>query len=183
MWATLLMMAEWQSVRSKGGGDEGRGRKNERWDLQRLRTRTFLSSRHSPENAEAKQTCSCLTDGVFTCYLPQLVFLASPSACVCVWEGDSSRCKSGQTWQARLCWGRGCVSWSSEPGQELCHFWAALARCLRKMQREEAIFWSVGRCHIFHLSVDCSLTCDTLWPFCFFLAVTFFFFIFPCFFS
>lgn len=88
MRATLLMMAERQSARSKG--DEGRGRKNERWDLQRLRTRTFLSSRHSPENAEAKQTRSRLTDGVFTCYLPQLVFFAFSSACaracVCVRE-------------------------------------------------------------------------------------------------
>lgn len=70
-----------------GGGDEGRGRKNERWDLQRLRTRTFLSSRHSPENAEAKQMRSHLTDGVFTCYLAQLVSLpcrvrACESVCV-----------------------------------------------------------------------------------------------------
>lgn len=64
-------------------GDEGRGRKNERWDLQRLRTRTFLSSRHSPENAEAKQMRSRLTDGVFTCYLAQLVSLPC-RVCVCV---------------------------------------------------------------------------------------------------
>ncbi|MEQ2250397.1 hypothetical protein ILYODFUR_000333 [Ilyodon furcidens] len=42
---------------------------------ERLRTRTFLSSRHSPENAEEKQMRSRLTDGVFTCYLPQLVSL------------------------------------------------------------------------------------------------------------
>ena len=50
---------------------------------QRLRTRTFLSSRHSPENAEAKQMRSRLTDGVFTCYLPQLVSLPC-RACACV---------------------------------------------------------------------------------------------------
>lgn len=50
--------------------------------VERLRTRTFLSSRHSPENAEAKQMRSRLTDGVFTCYLPQLVSLPC-RACVC----------------------------------------------------------------------------------------------------
>lgn len=54
---------------------------------ERLRTRTFLSSRHSPENAEAKQIISRLTDGVFTCYLPQLVSLpchVRARVCVCV---------------------------------------------------------------------------------------------------
>ncbi len=54
---------------------------------ERLRTRTFLSSRHSPENAEAKQMRSRLTDGVFTCYLPQLVSLpyrVHVCGCVCV---------------------------------------------------------------------------------------------------
>lgn len=67
-----------------GGGaarrtEQGGWRKREEeWEMgfaERLRTRTFLSSRHSPENAEAKQMRSRLTDGVFTCYLPQLVSL------------------------------------------------------------------------------------------------------------
>lgn len=60
----------------EGGGCEGR--REEEWEMgfaERLRTRTFLSSRHSSENAEAKQMRSRLTDGVFTCYLPQLVSL------------------------------------------------------------------------------------------------------------
>lgn len=60
---------------------------------ERLRTRTFLSSRHSPESAEAKQMRSRLTDGVFTCYLPQLVSLPSIYVCVCVRACESAQNK------------------------------------------------------------------------------------------
>lgn len=51
---------------------------------ERLRTRTFLSSRHSPENAETQQMRSRLTDGVFTCYLPQLSLPSRVCVSVCV---------------------------------------------------------------------------------------------------
>lgn len=62
---------------------------------ERLRTRTFLSSRHSPENAEAKQMRSRLTDGVFTCYLPQLVSLPCFFVRACVYVRKRARVQRG----------------------------------------------------------------------------------------
>lgn len=65
--------------------------------VERLRTRTFLSSRHSPENAEAKQMRSRLTDGVFTCYLPQLVSLpCRVHVCQCVYVHGREKCEESR---------------------------------------------------------------------------------------
>lgn len=122
-----------------------------------------MSSRHSPENAEAKQTRSRLTDGVFTCYLPQLVFFAFPAGREGGRDGGSRYSAPQDSTKPRACV-LGVQPASLETASPA---WAALARCSRKMKQGEVILLSVGRCLIFHLSVDCSLTCDPPPPTCF----------------
>lgn len=154
------MVAERQSARSTGGGGEGRGRKNERWDLQRLRTRTFLSSRHSPENAEAKQMRSRLTDGVFTCYLAQLVSLpCRVRACesVCVWREQVicvcvCVCESGgPRTKVKNCareWVPGCTCkiWRKDVamGSGFTISWPSLRTC-QLIPLHHCLTWSVSR--------------------------------------
>lgn len=68
------------------GGDEGRGRKNERWDFaERLRTRTFLSSRHSPEKCWGEAKRALAWQMAFSLVTYRSAFLCLV-LCVRMWE-------------------------------------------------------------------------------------------------
>ena len=110
---------------------------------ERLRTRTFLSSRHSPENAEAKQMRSRLTDGVFT--LPQLVSLPCRAhvceylcvcVSVCVCEREREQTKMYKT--PIRCW----WMWSCECVSSSVKKCESFSSCTCKMQKDDVAMGS-----------------------------------------